>query len=46
MLGTFGAVLLKSDEESAAAFQRILDESGYPRIRLVRDDQFVRNVYT
>jgi hypothetical protein len=45
MLGAFGAVLLNPDQESPAAFQRILDESGYRRIRLVRDDEFVRKVY-
>ena len=43
--GSLGAVLLNPHEESVAAFQRILDESGYRRIRLVRDDEFVRKVY-
>lgn len=45
MLGAFGAVFLDPDEESVTAFQRILDESGYRRIRLVRDDAFLRKVY-
>ena len=45
VLWSLGAVLLNPDEESVTAFQRILDEGGYRRIRLVRDDEFVRKVY-
>jgi hypothetical protein len=33
-------------DEAMAGFQRVLDEEGFGHIRLVRDDAFIRRVYS
>ena len=40
----FGTAM--TDDDAIAGFQRVLDEEGFGYIRLVRDDDFIRNVYS
>jgi hypothetical protein len=40
----FGTAM--TDDAAIAGFQRVLDEEGFGYIRLVRDDDFIRKVYS